>query len=145
MFRKADKGLTAGFGGLRRDFLGGPTFRTGGMADGTEAMIGRFTQWRPRPGVDRREALLAWDRHARLVERVPGLRRYVQNRIIATPPEGNEPSYAGLGEAWFDDLAAAQAALQSSEWAAVIEDAKTFMDFDSLIATWVERRTVREL
>jgi uncharacterized protein (TIGR02118 family) len=108
-------------------------------------MIGRFTQWRPRPDIDRREALLAWDRHARLVERVPGLRRYVQNHVVATPFDGTEPSYAGVGEAWFDDLVAAQAALESDEWAAVIDDAKTFMDFDSLVATWVERHTVRDL
>jgi uncharacterized protein (TIGR02118 family) len=106
-------------------------------------MIGRFTQWRPRPDIDRPEALLAWGRHAPLVERVPGLRRYVQNHVVSTPFDENEPAYAGVGEAWLDDLAAAQVALESDEWAAVIDDAKTFMDFDSLVATWVERHTVR--
>jgi hypothetical protein len=51
----------------------------------------------------------------------------------------------GVGEAWFDDATAARAALQSPEWAAVIEDAQTFMDLETVVATWVEPRLVRDL
>ena len=104
-------------------------------------MIARLTQWRPRRGMGAPEALAAWERHVGLVERVPGLRRYVQNYVVEGP-DGGTPSYVGLGEAWFDDFAAARTALSSEEWAAVIDDAKTFMDFDSVVATWVEPRLV---
>jgi uncharacterized protein (TIGR02118 family) len=108
-----------------------------------EVVIVRMTQWQPRPGLAREEALRAWERHADLVERVPGLRRYVQNHAVA-PPDGSDSPFAGLGEAWFDDAESARSALESPEWAAVIEDAKTFVDFNSVVATWAEPLVVRE-
>ena len=37
---------------------------------------------------------------------------------------------------WFDDLPAAQAAMQTPEWKAVLEDAATFMDMARLTAVW---------
>jgi hypothetical protein len=40
---------------------------------------------------------------------------------------------------------AAQLALRSTEWAVVIEDASTFMDFGSMVAAWAEPRVVRDL
>jgi uncharacterized protein (TIGR02118 family) len=107
-------------------------------------MIVRLTQWRPRAGLAREEALAAWQRHADVVERVPSLRRYVQNHAVEAP-DGTEPPYAGLGEAWFDDVTTARAALASAEWAAVIEDASRFMDMATVSAAWAERRLVREL
>ena len=106
-------------------------------------MIARLTQWRPRPAVSREEALRAWEAHADLVERVPGLRRYVQHHAVAAP-DGSEPPYAGLGEVWFDDEAAARAALATPEWAAVIDDACRFMDLGTVVAASAERRVVRE-
>jgi uncharacterized protein (TIGR02118 family) len=109
-----------------------------------ESVIVRFTQWQPPDGLNWDEALLAGERHVAIVERVPGLRRYVQNHVVETP-DGSEPPYAGLGEAWFDDLMAAQLALRSTEWAVVIEDASTFMDFGSMVAAWAEPRVVRDL
>jgi uncharacterized protein (TIGR02118 family) len=72
-----------------------------------------------------------------------GLRRYVQNHAVPAP-DGTAPSCAGVGEAWFDDATAAHSALQSPEWAAVIEDAQTFMNLETVVATWVEPRLVRD-
>jgi uncharacterized protein (TIGR02118 family) len=107
-------------------------------------MIVRFTQWQPGDGVDRKRALLAWGRHVTIVERVPGLRRYVQNHVVEAP-DGSESPYAGIGEAWFEDFTAAKSALESPEWAAVIEDASTFMDLGSIVVAWAEPRVVRDL
>jgi len=107
------------------------------------AVYVRLTQWQPRVGLGREEALGAWERHAELVERVPGLRRYVQHHAVDAP-DGSEPPYAGLGEAWFDDLAAARVALASPEWAAVLADAGGFMALDGVVAAWAESRVVRE-
>jgi len=106
-------------------------------------MIARLTQWQAREGIGVQAALVAWERHAGLVARVPGLRRYVQNHAVRAP-DGTEPPCAGVGEAWFDDTSDAHAALQSPEWAAVIEDAQTFMDLETVVATWVEPRLVRD-
>jgi uncharacterized protein (TIGR02118 family) len=76
------------------------------------------------------------------VERLPGLRLYVQNRTVAAP-DGTAPAYAGLGEVWLDDVDAARLALASSEWAAVIEDATGFMELDSVVATWATTESSR--
>ena len=86
-------------------------------------MIKRLTQWQPRPGVEGETAIRHWTGdHVRLVERVPSLRGYVQD-VAVVGPDGVEPPYAGVGEAWFATSDEAQAATRSPEWAAVIEDA----------------------
>lgn len=102
-------------------------------------MIVRLTHWQPRHGLSREEALDAWERHADMVERLPGLRRYVQNHAVEAP-DGSAPPYTGLGEAWFDDVASARSALESPEWAEVIEDATKFMDIETVVAAWAEPR-----
>jgi uncharacterized protein (TIGR02118 family) len=106
-------------------------------------MYVRLTQWRPREGLARGEAQRAWERHAELVERVPGVRRYVQHHAVEAP-DGSEPPYAGLGEVWFDDADAARAALGTPEWAAVLADAGGFMALDGVVAAWAEPRVVGE-
>ena len=68
---------------------------------------------------------------------VPGVRRYVQNHCLTTV-DGVEPPYTGLGEVWFDSRESIEAALSSSEWSSVIEDAGTFMDLGSVSAAWAE-------
>lgn len=99
-------------------------------------MIKRLTMWQERPGSDRKEVLRYWKtEHAAFVRRVPGLRRYVQNHCI---DDGVEAPYAGLGEVWFDTVEDAQAAARTPEWAAVLEDAATFMDVDRVVAAWAE-------
>jgi len=101
-------------------------------------MITRLTQWHPREGLSRDEALRYWtEQHAKLVLDVPGLRGYVQN-VCTLAPDGSEPPYAGLGEVWFESVQAAEDASGSAEWAAVIEDARTFMDFSRLVVAWAE-------
>jgi uncharacterized protein (TIGR02118 family) len=100
----------------------------------------RLTLWRPLVDVGSDEALRRWQGdHVSLVERVPGLKRYRQT-LCADAPDGTPRSFLGLGEVWFDDDAAACAALASPEWAAVIDDAKSFMDFSTVTAVWVDDR-----
>jgi uncharacterized protein (TIGR02118 family) len=87
----------------------------------------------------REEAQAAWQAHADVVKRVPGLRRYVQKHTVVAP-DGSEPPYAGLGEAWFDDEAAVKTALASPEWRSVLDDASRFMDLETVVAAWAEQR-----
>ena len=60
--------------------------------------------------------------HTALAARVPGLRRYVQSRTLRSGYRKGEPLYDAVGEWWFDDEAAARAALASPEFAAVRAD-----------------------
>src|SRR5688500_2987151 len=104
-------------------------------------MIKRLTAWRVQSGLAVEEALAHWrTRHAELGTAVPGLRGYGQNHCLLGPAgdPGAQPPFTGLGEVWFDDLAAAQAALNTSEWRAVVEDASTFMDMEHLSAAWAQ-------
>ncbi len=101
-------------------------------------MFKRLTQWQARPGLDREAAVGHWTgEHVRLVAQVPHLLGYVQD--ISVPGlDGAEPPYAGMGETWFATLEDAHLATNSPEWAAVIDDARTFMDFDRLVVAWVQ-------
>ena len=102
------------------------------------AVVKRLTQWVPRAGVERDEAIRRWrSSHVSLVRKVPGVKRYVQN--VCTPgPDGADPPYAGLGELSFETLEDAQAALSTAEWQAVVQDASEFMDLDHAIVAWAE-------
>jgi uncharacterized protein (TIGR02118 family) len=101
-------------------------------------VIKRLTQWQPLPGADRDATVAYWrSDHARLVAEVPLVRGYVQN-ICVVGPDGSRAAYAGLGEVWFDSFEHADRAASSPEWAAVIADARTFMDFQSLVVAWAE-------
>jgi uncharacterized protein (TIGR02118 family) len=105
-------------------------------------VIKRLTIWRPREGVSREAALVQWrGSHVGLVERVPGVRRYVQDECLVGP-DGSEPPAAGVGELWFDSAEAAKAALATPEWQAVIADASAFMDLENVSALWVEEHEV---
>ena len=41
-------------------------------------------------------------RHADLVVRQHGLRRYIQNHTLSSAYQDSEPVYDGVAEAWFD-------------------------------------------
>lgn len=53
-----------------------------------------------------------FEEHGRFAHSVPGLRRYVQNHAVRLPG-GGDPPIDGIGEYWFDNLAAWQ---KSSEF-----------------------------
>ena len=107
-------------------------------------MIKRLTMWHARDGVSREEALRHWrNEHADLVRAVPSLRGYVQDHCTDSP-EGGDIPYTGLGEVWFDSFDAAARATRTPEWFAVISDASTFMDLDTVIAAWADEHRIVE-
>jgi uncharacterized protein (TIGR02118 family) len=72
-----------------------------------------------RPELTRPDFFAWWlDEHRSLVEKLPGLRRYV----ISLEAAGEDGSLDGLAELWFDDLAAAEAAFASAEGKAARAD-----------------------
>ena len=84
-----------------------------------------------REGVSLDEFLREWssDRHVSLVQALPGLTRFLQNHVVPDPEQG-EPFCDGVGELWFEGADAVPQALQSQEFAAVVEQAQSFVDFD---------------
>lgn len=67
-------------------------------------------------------------RHAELVVRQAGLRRYVQNHTLASGYRTGEPAYDGVAEAWFDDTDAMRALADSEAYRAVRDDEAHFID-----------------
>ena len=105
-------------------------------------MIKRLTQWQVRPGEDRETAVSHWtSAHVALVKEVPHVLGYIQD-VALTGVGGADPPYAGVGQTWFATFEVAQLATSSPEWAAVIEDARTFMDFDRLVVAWTNENVI---
>lgn len=67
------------------------------------------------------------ERHAPIVARLPGLRRYIQNPTYPGP-DGREQDISGIAEVWYDDEAAFAAAMRSPEAAAANESLARFVD-----------------
>jgi uncharacterized protein (TIGR02118 family) len=65
--------------------------------------------------------------HQPLLVRMPGLRRLVINWILPDP-NGPVPDYDAVGEDWFDDVQAMQAAFASPEGKAVADDTPNFVE-----------------
>jgi len=93
-----------------------------------------------KPGMTREQFVESWvgEVHTALAKKVPGLTRWVQNRVIGGP---GEAIYDGIGELWFESDAAMEKALNSPEFAAAVEDAKNFLDMDRTGMITVEEKT----
>jgi uncharacterized protein (TIGR02118 family) len=66
--------------------------------------------------------------HGPIGRRIPGLRRLVQSHPARHPADLSPPSFDGMAELWFDDLAALEAARRSPEWRASSADEAHFID-----------------
>lgn len=65
--------------------------------------------------------------HAPMIAAAPGLRRYIQSHAIAEVYDIYPQEWDGMAEAWFDDLAAYEAAAASETWRAATADAANFV------------------
>jgi uncharacterized protein (TIGR02118 family) len=97
-----------------------------------------------REGITVEEFLRQWssDRHLSLVRALPGLSRFLQNHVVPNPEQQGEPFCDGVGELWFESADAVPQALQSQEFAAVVEEAQSFIDFDRTGMVVVNERSV---
>ena len=79
------------------------------------------------------------ERHAPLIVRLPGIRRYVQN-----VPLRSEAPYDALAESSFDDTQAMKTLARSPEYAAVLEDEPRFIDRDSMGSLITEEHMLKD-
>jgi uncharacterized protein (TIGR02118 family) len=95
-----------------------------------------------KDGTTREECLERWagEHHTSIVRKLPGLTRWVQNHVMTAP---DEPAACdGVGELWFESDDAMQAALNSPEMGAAVEDAEHFLDMEKTGLVVVEEKTV---
>ncbi len=77
--------------------------------------------------------------HMSRVRQLPGLQRFVQNYVVASPA-GHVCD--GVGELWFESNEAMETALNSPEMGAAVESATSFLDMDKTGMVIVEERTL---
>jgi len=78
-------------------------------------------------------------RHAALVVRLPGIRRYVQNF-----PLDAQGAWDGIAESSFDDTAAMKTLARSPEYAAVLADEPNFLEREAMASIITEERVVKD-
>jgi uncharacterized protein (TIGR02118 family) len=94
-----------------------------------------------RPELDKKEFAAEWAgaRHAAVVERIPGLEKYVHNYLAASD-EARAPD--GIGELWFETDEALDEAMNSAEMGAAVEDAMKFLDMERTYAVPATEATI---
>jgi len=95
-----------------------------------------------KAGMTRQECLDEWagDRHTQIVRKLPGLTRWIQHRVVSAPAE--PAACDGIGVLSFESDEIMQAALNSPEMAAAVEDARNFLDMDKTALVIVEDNIV---
>lgn len=83
-------------------------------------------------------------RHAMLVRRLPGLRRYVQSQTLPSGYRKGEPACDGMAELWFDDTAALRSLAASAELATVLADEPNFIDAGSRLEVVTEDVVIKD-
>jgi uncharacterized protein (TIGR02118 family) len=92
-------------------------------------MIKAVTYLKRRPGMPVAEFQTYWrEQHPAVVEKLPGLRRYIQSHTRLGAYHKGEPVYDGIAEVWFDDTKALRAIQGTPEMAAVQQDELNFID-----------------
>ena len=66
--------------------------------------------------------------HAKVVKRLPGLRRYIQSHALLAGYRKGELIYDGIAEIWVDDVAALRAMAGTAAYGAVQTDEENFID-----------------
>ncbi len=81
------------------------------------------------------------EQHVTTVNKVPGLLKWKENFVKDLPHE-NAPDV--IAELWFESAESIQAAMQTPEWAAAIEDAQRFLDMDKTYAFTADEKVFIE-
>ena len=95
------------------------------------------------PGVSVETFQRHWrTRHAEIVVRQAGLRRYVQNHVLPTAYARGEPIFDGVAEAWFDDVEAMRRLAPTPEYRAVRADEPHFLDVPAMRVVLTDEVTI---
>lgn len=95
-----------------------------------------------KSGMSREACLDYWagEHHTSLVRKLPGLTGWIQHHVVWAPTE--PAACDGVGELSFGHDDAMQAALNSPEMAAAVEDARNFLDMEKTGMIIVEDQVV---
>jgi uncharacterized protein (TIGR02118 family) len=92
-------------------------------------MVKTITFIKRKPGMSVEDFGRYWrTKHAPIVTKLPGLRRYVQCHTIPSGYRNGEPAYDGVAEVWFDSTDAMRESATTPEFRAVRADEPNFID-----------------
>ena len=101
-------------------------------------MLKQITYFKKRADLSPTDFETHWrTRHADIVCELPGLRRYVQNRVTAA-----EAAFDGIAEVWFDDIDAMRANAGHPALDRIRADEANFIDLDTMGSIIAEPATV---
>ena len=108
-------------------------------------MIKAVIFFKRRPGMTVEAFQEHWrTRHAGIIARLPGLRRYVQNHTLVSGYRKGEPLFDAVAESSFDDTQAMKALLGTPHYAAVLADEPNFIDRASMGSIITEEHVVKD-
>jgi len=83
-------------------------------------------------------------KHAEVVVKLPGIRRYVQSHTLLSGYRKGEPVYDGVAEVWVDDTQVMRTQAGTPEYAAVRADEPNFMDVSSMGSIITEEHVIKD-
>ena len=83
-------------------------------------------------------------RHAEVVAKLPGLRRYVQSHTLPSGYRKGEPVWDGIAELWFDDTDALRALRGSAEQTAVDADEERFLERGAMKLLFTDDHVIKD-
>ena len=96
-------------------------------------MVKALSFFRRKPGMSVEDFQVYWrTKHAEVVQKLPGVRRYVQSHTILSGYRKGQPVYDGIAEVWFDDTRAMRALAGTPAYAAVHADEANFIDHGTM-------------
>jgi uncharacterized protein (TIGR02118 family) len=97
-------------------------------------MIKAITFVKRRPGMSVEDFQAYWrEKHPLVVERLPGLRRYVQSHALLSGYRKGELLWDGIAEVWMDDVEAFRRLPGTREYDAVLADEKAFIGRSAML------------
>lgn len=98
-----------------------------------------------KPGMSVEDFQKHWrTTHADIIVRLPGIRRYVQSRVLASGYRKGEPVYDAVAESYFDDTQAMKALSKMPEYAAVLADEPNFIDGPSMASIITDEYVIKD-
>ena len=83
-------------------------------------------------------------RHAEIISRLPGIRRYVQNATLPSAYKKGEPAFDAVAESWFDDTQAMKSLARTPQYAEVLADEPNFIDAPSMGSIITDEHVVND-
>jgi len=102
------------------------------VMDGPSSPFKVLWMVRFKPELENAEAHRYWEQVHGAIFKGLEIDRYVQNHVVGSAYEGNEPGFDGFSECWFRDETQFLRAIQSEAWAEAVADGDNVFDMSQL-------------